>query len=59
MICCQLFINPGFFKFKPIKKEIKVRKGQKRPESSETAKGSYSTKDTEMKSSKRAKYSEE
>ena len=49
----QLFINPGFFKSKPIKKEIKERKGRKRQQVS------YSSKGTEMKSSKRAKYSEE
>ena len=35
------------------------RKGRNRPESSEPAKGSYSAKDTAMKSSKRAKYSED
>ena len=53
----QLFIVPGFFKSKPIKKEIKERKGRKRQQSSEPAK--VSAKDTEMKSSKRAKYSED
>ena len=49
----QLFIDPEFFKPKPIKKGIKERMGRKRQQ------GSYSAKDTEMKSSKRAKYSED
>ena len=53
----QLFIlDPGFFKSKPIKKEIKERKGRKRQQSNKV---SYSAKDTAMKSSKRAKYSDD